>query len=214
MFQLTRAQKKLVPFSSENNDSDYDDLAFNEDELLGVQSEIIGTDEELGNKGLVKKIKGVGRNRKKQEPKKDIEKLGPIPEEGSNIFKDISFILSCSSKDSIDRFKYESPYSNSEHTEDEDEWLKRPFDREHLENQIRSGGGKFYENFEAIPREEYPRTMHITNLPNRTKTSLLCLSVGIRSYKHDWIIRKCQNVSFIDLRILIQFAIKYFFLNF
>lgn len=144
-----------------------------EDKLLGVQSEIAGTGTNE-NKDLGKRVKG----RKKPHSKKIIE-LGAIPEGGSKIFKGLSFILPCTVK--FDRQKEKSDSNSDTEFELEKEWQKHPFNREYLKKQIINGGGKFYENFDDIPEGEYQKTMHITNLPNRSRTGLLCLSVGIRS---------------------------------
>lgn len=79
-------------------------------------------------------------------------------------------------------------------TEVEDDWVDRSFVRERLHTQILAGGGKIYEDFEEIPKNEYKNTMLITNLPNTTAKSILCLSVSIPVCNHKWIIRCCAEV--------------------
>jgi len=80
-------------------------------------------------------------------------------------------------------------------TENEEEWVDRPFVRERLHTQILAGGGKIYEDFDKIPKDEYKNTMLITNVPNTTPKSILCLSVGILVCSHKWIIRCCTEVA-------------------
>ncbi|XP_011496161.1 PREDICTED: tumor suppressor p53-binding protein 1-like [Ceratosolen solmsi marchali] len=165
--------------------------------FLGVQNEIIDVLQNEIIKEPLSKVKGKSRYPKKVESSEDLEILGPIPEANSNIFKGMTFILSCVSLKTLIRYQVASVNndSNSESgTENEEEWVKRPFLRYRLQTQITAGGGKVYDHFEDIPSEEYLHTKHITNLPNLSKNSLLCLSVGIRSYNHQWVIRSClQN---------------------
>lgn len=72
--------------------------------LRGVQREIIGTPYEQIVKGPQNRIKGKPRNRKKIDDPETVAKLGPIPSTNSNIFKGMSFILTCASLDTLDRY--------------------------------------------------------------------------------------------------------------
>ncbi|XP_072763554.1 uncharacterized protein [Anoplolepis gracilipes] len=167
--------------------------------LRGVQREIIGTPCEQIVKGPQNRIKGKSRNKKKIEDPQIIATLGPIPPANSTIFKDKSFILTCVDVKMCERFKepassIEIEVSDTEvETENEEEWNERPFVRDRLHAQILAGGGKIYENFDQIPREEYKNTTLITNVPNTTAKSVLCLSVGIPMCNHRWIIRCCSE---------------------
>lgn len=165
----------------------------------GIQKEIIGTaNEQITTKGPQSRIKGKQRNRKKTDDQETIDLLGPIPEINSKIFDGMSFLLTCASVEGIDRYNVDNGTdSNSSEvgTENEEIWNGRPFIRERLEQQLIAGGGKVYESFDLIPISEYESTKLITNLPNLTAKSLLCLSVGISAYNHMWVIRSCQNVS-------------------
>lgn len=179
--------------------SDSNCSIIDENGVHGVQKEIPGTaNEQITTKGPQSRIKGKQRNRKKSDDQETIDLLGPIPEANSKIFDGMSFVLTCASVESIDRYNVDNGTdSNSSEvgTENEEVWNGRPFVRERLEQQIVAGGGKVYESFDLIPVSEYESTKLITNLPNLTAKSLLCLSVGISAYNHMWVIRSCQNVS-------------------
>ncbi|XP_043480539.1 serine-rich adhesin for platelets-like [Leptopilina heterotoma] len=177
--------------------SDSNCSIIDENGVHGVQKEIPGTaNEQITTKGPQSRIKGKQRNRKKSDDQETIDLLGPIPEANSKIFDGMSFVLTCASVESIDRYNVDNGTdSNSSEvgTENEEVWNGRPFVRERLEQQIVAGGGKVYESFDLIPVSEYESTKLITNLPNLTAKSLLCLSVGISAYNHMWVIRSCQN---------------------
>lgn len=73
--------------------------------LRGVQKEIHSTPcDQLYTKGPLNRIKGKPRSKKKMEDEHIIATLGPIPLAKSNIFKDMSFILTCASVESLDRY--------------------------------------------------------------------------------------------------------------
>lgn len=187
--------------SSENEEKSSDSNLSIKDEsvLSGVQPEIIGTPNEQIVKGPQHRIKGKPRSKKKIENEETIATLGPIPENGSTIFKGMSFILTCASLEVLDRFQEHSKDSGSETgTENEEEWVRRPFVRDRLKTQIEAGKGKIYEEFDLIPKEEYKNTKLITNVPNVTAKSLLCLSVGIPTFNHNWIIQCCQENKLIN----------------
>ncbi|XP_043463331.1 uncharacterized protein LOC122499211 [Leptopilina heterotoma] len=177
--------------------SDSNCSIIDENGVHGVQKEIPGTaNEQITTKGPQSRIKGKQRNRKKSDDQETIDLLGPIPEANSKIFDGMSFVLTCASVESIDRYNVDNGTdSNSSEvgTENEEVWNGRPFVRERLEQQIVAGGGKVYESFDLIPVSEYESTKLITNLPNLTAKSLLCLSVGISASNHMWVIRSCQN---------------------
>lgn len=92
-------------------------------------------------------------------------------------------------------------------TEYESDWMDRPFVRDRLKEQILAGGGKVYENFNEIPKNEYKNTKLITNVPNTTAKNIWCLSAGIPAYNHRWIIRCCLEVSQHFL-LMLQFYIN------
>ncbi|XP_076167301.1 uncharacterized protein LOC143146681 [Ptiloglossa arizonensis] len=161
---------------------------------IGVQPEIIGTPHEQIVKGPQSRIKSKSRSKKKVEDEETITTFGPIPSADSNLFKGMSFILTCASLETIDRYQVDSKDCNSDpETENEEEWTKKPFVRDRLNMQIVAGGGKVYEDFNEIPQDEYKSTKLITNVPNTTAKTLLCLSVGIPAYNHNWIIRCCKE---------------------
>ncbi|XP_020289053.1 uncharacterized protein LOC109857289 [Pseudomyrmex gracilis] len=169
--------------------------------LRGVQKEIHSTPcDQLYTKGPLNRIKGKPRSKKKMEDEHIIATLGPIPLAKSNIFKDMSFIFTCASVESLDRFidikaqayNTETETNESEiETEYEGDWMDRPFARDRLREQILAGGGKIYEDFDQIPKNEYKNTKLITNVPNTTAKNIWCLSAGIPAYSHRWIIRCC-----------------------
>ncbi|KAL6252149.1 hypothetical protein P5V15_015129 [Pogonomyrmex californicus] len=173
--------------------------------LKGVQKEIVGTPYEQIVKGPQSKVKSKPRSKKKVEDPQMVETLGPIPL-NSNIFKGMSFILTCASLEALDRYQDLSglTLSGTEtetdvETENEDDWDDRPFVRDRLHAQILAGGGKIYENFEKIPKDEYVDTKLITNVPNTTEKYILCLSVGISVCNHKWIIRCCTEGKIVNV---------------
>ncbi|KAK2577841.1 hypothetical protein KPH14_001106 [Odynerus spinipes] len=191
--------KKRDSSENESKSSDSNLSIKDESVLSGVQPEIIGTPNEQIVKGPQHRIKGKPRNKKKVENEETIATLGPIPDNNSTIFKGMSFILTCASLEVLDRFQGDSKDSGSETgTENEEEWVRRPFVRDRLKTQIEAGKGKIYEEFDLIPKEEYKNTKLITNVPNVTAKSLLCLSVGIPAYNHNWIIQCCQEGKLVN----------------
>ncbi|XP_011302885.1 tumor suppressor p53-binding protein 1 [Fopius arisanus] len=167
-------------------------------DVEGVQLELVETPNDMATKGPASRVKGKAKGRKKED-QEIIATLGPVPE-GSSLFKGLSFILTCAPLESLDRYKVEKVESaNSEtETENEAEWSRIPFVRERLTAQITGCGGKVYEEFKDIPVEEYKNTKLITNVPNITAKSLLCLSVGIHPVNHRWVIRCCQENKLVN----------------
>ncbi|KAG7207764.1 hypothetical protein KM043_009374 [Ampulex compressa] len=193
---VTMKPKKERSMSSETDgiSSDASSKVKEEDLSNGVQPEIIGTPNAQIAKGPQHRIKSKPRSKKRSDDEETIETLGPIPNTNSTIFKGMSFILTCASVESIDRYQIESKDSGSDAgTENEEEWIQTPFVRDRLQKQIIAGGGKVYTDFNLVPKDEYKDTKLITNVPNSTAKSLLCLSVGIPAYNHKWIIRCCQQ---------------------
>lgn len=194
---ISSTMKKEKKLSSESDGRSSDSNVSLKDEIfsIGVQPEIIGTPYEQIGKGPQNRNKSKSRSKKKKEDEETIAVFGPIPRTDSNLFKGMSFILTCASVETIERFQVDSrEYGSDPGTENEEEWVKKPFVRDRLNNQIIAGGGKVYTDFNEIPQDEYKNTKLITNVPNTTAKTLLCLSVGIPAYNHNWIIRCCQEV--------------------
>ncbi|XP_053983485.1 uncharacterized protein LOC128878885 [Hylaeus volcanicus] len=186
-------------FESDGISTDSNVSIKEETSSIGVQPEIIGTPYEQIVKGPQSRIKSKSRSKKKVEDEETIATLGPIPSTDSNLFKGMSFILTCASLETIDRYQADSKDCNSDpETEYEEEWTKKPFVRDRLNTQIIAGGGKVYTDFNEIPQDEYKSTKLITNVPNTTAKTLLCLSVGIPAYNHNWIIRCCQEGKIVN----------------
>ncbi|XP_011866762.1 PREDICTED: tumor suppressor p53-binding protein 1-like isoform X2 [Vollenhovia emeryi] len=171
--------------------------------LRGVQKEINGTPYEQIVKGPQSRIKGKSRSKKKAEDDLQmIQDLGPIP--SNSIFKGMSFILTCAVLKKLDRYPKDTKVSTASETEtdasetdfeteNEDGWVDQAFVRERLHAQILAGGGKLYEDFGEIPKDEYKNTILISNVPNTTAKTILCLSVGIRVCNHKWVSRSCNE---------------------
>lgn len=193
-------KEKKIPFESDGVSSDSNVSVKDEVFSIGVQPEIIGTPYEQVVKGPQNRIKSKSRSKKKVDDEETIAMFGPIPRTDSNLFKGMSFLLTCASVETIDRFQDDK--DSDPGTEDEIEWSKKPFIRDRLNKQIVAGGGKVYTDFSEIPQDEYKNTKLITNVPNTTAKTLLCLSVGIPAYNHNWIIRCCQEVSIVILVLL------------
>lgn len=179
------------------SDSNAESTMQDENELRGVQREIIGTPYQQIVKGPQSRIKSKPRAKKRIEDEQTIATLGPIPSTNSGIFDGMFFILTCASLDTLYRYKDQDTTATETDTEtdNEEDWTERPFVRDRLRSQIIAGGGKVYEEFDDIPKNEYSNTKLITNVPNTTAKSILCLSVGIPAYNHKWIIRCCSEVS-------------------
>lgn len=101
------AKLKKEKNASENegmsSDSNVESTQKQDDYVLrGVQREIIGTPYEQIVKGPQNRIKSKPRSKKKVEDPQTIATLGPIP--STNIFKGMSFILTCASLDTLDRY--------------------------------------------------------------------------------------------------------------
>ncbi|KOC62284.1 Tumor suppressor p53-binding protein 1 [Habropoda laboriosa] len=193
--------KKDKKLSSESDGVSSDSNISVKDEVysIGVQPEIIGTPYEQIVKGPQNRIKSKSRSKKKADDEETIAVFGPIPRTDSNLFKGMSFILTCAPLETIDRFQSEcKDYGSETGTETEEEWVKKPFVRDRLNTQIVAGGGKVYTDFNEIPQDEYKYTKLITNVPNTTAKTLLCLSVGIPAYNHNWIIRCCQEGKIVN----------------
>lgn len=191
-------KKRSAVSENESTSSDTNAELVMQDEytLWGLQREIIDTPIKPNMKGPKHRVKGKFSKKTEVEDEEMKKIYGPIPS-NNTIFKGLSFILTCAPTDNLDRYhdwKTSASGTDTE-TDNEAEWLKRPFVRERLQRQIIAGGGKVYEDFNEIPKEEYANTKHITNVPNTTAKSILCLSVGIPSYNHKWIIRCCLEVS-------------------
>ncbi|KAL0119608.1 hypothetical protein PUN28_007802 [Cardiocondyla obscurior] len=179
--------------------------------LMGIQEETFGTSDEQCAKGPPNRIKSKSGRRKKLEDPQIIATHGPIPR-NPNIFKGMSFILTYAPSKLLHRYLEDSSErctktnSNVEtegtetdfETEYEDDWDQH-FKRDRLQAQIISGGGKVYDDFEQVPKEDYSDTILITNVPNTTAKSILCLSVGIRVCNHKWIIRCCTEEKLVSL---------------
>ncbi|KAF7998397.1 hypothetical protein HCN44_009795 [Aphidius gifuensis] len=169
--------------------------AIEKDGFNAVQEEIADMPNDISTKGPVNRMKGKAKNTKKKEDQEIIKQLGPIPPAGSKIFSGMSFMIVCVSVQTLERYADENPIdSNSEpETDNELEWTRQPLLRDRLTEQIKAGGGIVYDKFNDIPRESYGITKLVTNVPNSSLNSLLCLSVGIRSYNHGWIIQSCHQ---------------------
>jgi len=101
-----KLKKEKTASENENMSSDSNiELTQIQDEylLMGVQKEISGTPYEQIEKGPQSKIKSKPRSKKKVEDPQTIATLGPIPT-NSNIFKGMSFILTCASLETLDRY--------------------------------------------------------------------------------------------------------------
>ncbi|XP_018358495.1 PREDICTED: uncharacterized protein LOC108758184 [Trachymyrmex cornetzi] len=204
-----KKEKALSESEEMSSDSNVDSIrskAEDEYALMGIQKEIISTSFEQIAKGPQSRNKSKSRSKKKEDPEM-IATLGPIPT-NSNIFKGTSFILTCIPLEKLERYQdtKTNTGSNTEteatetdfETEYEDDWVKRHFVRERLHEQIISGGGKIYEDFEKIPENEYENTILITNVPNTTAKNILCLSAGIKICNHEYIIRCCLEKKTIN----------------
>jgi hypothetical protein len=79
-------------------------------------------------------------------PQELIKLLGPLPESGSNIFKGVSFLLTCGDRNKSEDLCLEQ--SNPERS--------TPFDKLYLIKQIETGSGKVFETFEDMKVRRMP----------------------------------------------------------
>lgn len=96
--------KDTLENESVSSDSNVESAQMDVYVLKGVQREIISTPYEQTAKGSQNRIKGKPRSRKKIDDPQTIAKLGPIPQANSNIFKGMSFILTCVLMKELDRY--------------------------------------------------------------------------------------------------------------
>lgn len=96
--------KDTLENESGSSDSNVESAQIDMYVLRGVQEEIISTPYEQTTKGSQNRIKGKPRSRKKVDDPQTIAKLGPIPPANSNIFKGMSFILTCVLLKELDRY--------------------------------------------------------------------------------------------------------------
>ncbi|XP_012256975.3 TP53-binding protein 1-like isoform X2 [Athalia rosae] len=185
-FRLTL--RELSSSGSETKATD-SNVSWTED-VDGVQPELVEIPAAQVSKGPSNRMKGKGRSKSKQQ-QNDAE-LGPIPSKSSTIFKNMTFILTCTSSDLISRRQTDDSCSETG-TENEEDWRKIPFIKERIQKQLTSGGGKVYDSFKLIPQSEYKNTKLITNVPNLTAKSVQCMSVGIPTCSHNWVINCCKE---------------------
>lgn len=96
--------KDTLENESVSSDSNVEPTQMDVYVLRGVQREINSTPHEQTAKGSQNRIKGKPRSRKKIDDPQTIAKLGPIPPANSNIFKGMSFILTCVLMKELDRY--------------------------------------------------------------------------------------------------------------
>lgn len=103
--KLKKEKSVLSEIEGMSSDSNVESAQTHEDEyvLRGIQKEIIGTPYEQNVKGPRSRIKSKPRSKKKVEDPHLIATLGPIPT-NSNLFKGMSFILSCAPLGTLDRY--------------------------------------------------------------------------------------------------------------
>ncbi|XP_058824376.1 TP53-binding protein 1-like isoform X1 [Topomyia yanbarensis] len=123
------------------------------------------------------------------------ELLGPIP--GSKtLFKNKHFILACTippkgTCNILDRDTMKNKYHR---------FSMAPFVKEHLRQQIETGGGKVYMHFEDIPKTRYKQCKLIAPHPSATAKYVQCLAVDIPAVSHEWIIECCRKLTLLDFK--------------
>nr|CAD7430913.1 unnamed protein product [Timema monikensis] len=135
------------------------------------------------------KVKSSGKKGTKQveEDPRIVEELGPIPPEGSTIFRGKCFLLTCS-------YLGMTPDSSSRSEDENTEYL---FDRRRLTRQLEAGGGVVYDSVEDVPKNQYDDCYLIANKTLQTPKFLLCLAYKIKIIRNTWVITQCrgQNVD-------------------
>lgn len=102
--KLKKKKSALSENEGMSSDSNFESVQTQDEYVLrGVQREIIGTPYEQIVKGPQSRIKSKPRSKKKVEDPHIIATLGPIPT-NSNLFKGMSFILSCAPLVTLDRY--------------------------------------------------------------------------------------------------------------
>nr|CAD7267231.1 unnamed protein product [Timema shepardi] len=135
------------------------------------------------------KVKSSGKKGTKlvEEDPRIVEELGPIPPEGSTIFRGKCFLLTCS-------YLGMTPDSSSRSEDENTEYL---FDRRRLTRQLEAGGGVVYDSVEDVPKNQYDDCYLIANKTLQTPKFLLCLAYKIKIIRNTWVIAQCrgQNVD-------------------
>ncbi|XP_046749546.1 TP53-binding protein 1-like [Diprion similis] len=184
-----KGNKQAMSSSESETKTNESDISATDD-VDGVEPELLAMPSVPISKGPSDRMKGRGRGKSKQI--QDDAELGPIPPPSSSIFENMSFILTSTSSDVISRHHTDDSCSEPG-TENEEEWLKTPFVKDRVKKQLINGGGIVYDSFKQIPQSEYKKVKLITNVPNLTAKSIQCLSVGIPTYSHNWVIQCCRD---------------------
>ncbi|KAG8268418.1 hypothetical protein J6590_025730 [Homalodisca vitripennis] len=119
----------------------------------------------------------------REEPGHLVEAMGPIPEPGSELFKDCVFLVTYTNQ--VEIRAVESSYSGDE--------SGLPVWKERLRTQIKNGGGK-------VSKDELERTYLVTDKPSNTPLYLQCLVNNIPIYSIA-VIKQCctQNICWKDV---------------
>ncbi|XP_046624806.1 uncharacterized protein LOC124307320 [Neodiprion virginianus] len=190
-----KGNKQAILTSESETKTNESDISATDD-VDGVEPELPTMPSVPISKGPSDRMKGRGRGKSKQIH--DDAELGPIPPASSLIFENMSFILTSTSSDVISRHHTDDSCSDPG-TENEEEWLKTPFVKDRVKKQLVNGGGIVYDSFKQIPQSEYKKVKLITNVPNLTAKSIQCLSVGIPTYSHNWVIQCCRDKKTLKL---------------
>ncbi|XP_054287472.1 TP53-binding protein 1-like isoform X2 [Macrosteles quadrilineatus] len=118
-----------------------------------------------------------------------VSDLGPIPEPGSNLFTGCAFLITYTDSVRI-RELNESPRTSSA---DDVIGTKQQLWRNRLQLQIRNGGGKVYNSFSEVTKEDLPNTYLITDKQCNTPLYLQCLVNNVPIYSHQIVIMCCAK---------------------
>ncbi|XP_065087005.1 TP53-binding protein 1-like isoform X2 [Ochlerotatus camptorhynchus] len=155
----------------------------------GVQPELQRTEKESEIRKMYLVAEYLGHERQLAEL------LGPLP--GSKtLFRNKHFILTCTIPP---RGSCNTPETNDMRNKYR-QFSAIPFVKEHLRQQIETGGGKVYQHFEDIPKAKYKQCKLIAPHPSATAKYVQCLAVDIPAVSHEWIIQCCQTLTFVEFK--------------
>lgn len=187
----------IVKSDSEDDMTDVNDINF--DYVPGIEPECQGSYDAC-TKMKGKTVTGKMRFTRTKTNDVDASVLGPIPAEGSKMFKNLHVLLNCVQP--MSKF-CDSSISEDENSESENfNFSKIPFVKDRLKLQLERAGATVYNNFDDISSKLWKNTYLISNKPNISAKYVQCLCIGIKLICHDWVIRCCNENKTLDIQDL------------
>lgn len=210
----TPFRKRVTSESSSISESSNSAPLTRIEHIAGVEPEVQRTPKKLdGVKAGPQQLKGVAKQNigkknfklTKLDHEDTTSLLGPIPEKDSKLFDGLHFLLTCSEppkRSEKESHSHESRHYSSEEDGDTSSTMTgtdcedllftdKPFNKEHLKEQLEAGGGIVHTHFDDIPRSAYKSCRLISPRPCRTAKYMLCVSADVIALCHSWVIFAC-----------------------